>query len=72
MIHGQRYRTKMNRPELIVDLPEADRLSDQGLTQEEHFSRPFDLSVGANPADLHARPVFDLRQTLRKRRCEGR
>ena len=66
MIHGQRYRTKMNRPELIVDLPEAHRLSDQGLVQEEHLCGPFDLPVGADPADLNTRSVFDLRQTLRE------
>ena len=71
MIHGQRYRTKMNRPELIVDLSEAHRLSDQGFAQEEHLSDPFDLPVGANPADLHARPVFDLRQTLREAPLRG-
>jgi hypothetical protein len=49
MVHRQRDSTKMNRPKVIVDLPQDHRLSDQGFTEVEHLAGPLDLPLGANP-----------------------
>ena len=72
LVERQRYRSKLDPPEILVHFLEPDRLANQGFTQEQPTALPLDLSIGADSADFIAARVLHLREPAREHARRGR